>query len=735
MYQNKINYIKHFLDNNLDKSTTCSSNGSNTSDITPPTTPKQQNTNQTSILNISNITLSNLHNNPINLTHIKNINYKQLYDIQLCDIQLCELENPETQNYEKQFTKDNTEYIYNPNYNLLSINDIQPTNTTQTTNIPKSISSTIENNINTLFNICKSNLKSNVHPDTIKAIIVPYSPLGFKETGLGCASSYYQLYNRTKPIKKIILLCTNTTDTNQFISTSFKQIISYKSVSSSINSTLHFDTKIIEQLKPFIEINNDIIKNEISLINQLPFIETIAPNASIIPLLISNKIYLENKNIDKINNIIYILKKILKNDDTILICASNFTNTELNEELNKREKDMYTHCTIKNQDNKILQFIYDTINGIKSRSSKIDDILFIQNTPSHSIMTMYIFSLLLNIFSSIARIASSSSSSISSDDSGISVNSNKMNSILYPRITSYYTSIINKNIDLEHFLPSQLHNIINNNMSDTISDTIQNTISSISSIPSIPSISYIGVLFTTHPTIENNKSRVLENSFSDYEKIALIGFIKEQLYFNTNKTIAKYNTISKIINSPINSPVFKLHLGVFINLYKNNELRACIGTSETNNDEYTLENNIKRFIIELTTKETKCRDLLFQPITFDDINEKLNHFSMNVNILYHMKSINLTTFHSHQFNFGSDGLLFKYGVNDKHKCKYSLTSISKYFDKNMNKNNFLSELYKSIHSKEETINTLNTANTANTANTITNNTFKLFYNEGILINS
>ena len=57
------------------------------------------------------------------------------------------------------------------------------------------LKATIESNINTLFNISKSNLKSNVHPDTIKAILVPYSNLGFKETGLCCASSYYQLYN------------------------------------------------------------------------------------------------------------------------------------------------------------------------------------------------------------------------------------------------------------------------------------------------------------------------------------------------------------------------------------------------------------------------------------------------------------------------------------------------------------------------------------------------------------
>jgi hypothetical protein len=53
-------------------------------------------------------------------------------------------------------------------------------------------------------------------------------------------------------------------------------------------------------------------------------------------------------------------------------------------------------------------------------------------------------------------------------------------------------------------------------------------------------------------------------------------------------------------------------------------------------------------------------------------------------------------------------------------CKYSLTSISNYFDNNINtKEKLLTDLYKNI----------------NTINNKTIDTFKLFYNEGILINS
>ena len=738
------NYINHFLEKKLEKNNTSDttdtslSNSSDTSDITPPITPP--------IINLSNI--SSILNNDTDSSSIKNNNtYNNLHNINKNLNYISKellIKNIKCKQF-KQLNKDSPEHIYNPTYDLLIKNDDKLNNNNN------NISFTIENYINTLFNISKNNLKSNVHPDTIKAIVVPYSPLGLKEIGLCCASSYYQLYNRTKPIKKVILLCTNNIDTNNFISTSLTHITSYKNINkcklpdthldthldtsssihkdtSRVNNTntnisldkdklLKFDNIIIEQLKPNIEINNENIKNEIALINQLPFIETIAPNASIIPILISNKLYLDTTNTDKLNNIIYILKRILKNDDTILICVSNFTNTELSKELNFRKKDIFTNCSIKKQDNSILQFIYDTVSGIKSRSSKIDDILFIQNTPSNSTMTMYIFSQLLNNYSGICKNISSSSSSISSDDSGISVSSNKSNNILYSRITSYYTSIINKNIDLCNFSLSQFTCDITGNASN---DT------------SIHSISYIGLIFTSQPTIENNKIRVIENLFSEYEKIALIIFIKEQLYFHTNTNINLYDTIniynnynynynhiniSKIINAPINTPIFKLNLGLFITLYKNNKLRACIGTSETNNDDYTIENNIKRFILDLSTKETKCRDLLFKPITSDEIND----ITFNINILYHMKTININTFYSNQFNLGCDGLLFKPSVNDTKQCKYSLTSISKYFNNNINKDIFLNELCKTIN--------ISYNNQTNT------NLYKLFYNEGILINS
>ena len=183
-------------------------------------------------------------------------------------------------------------------------------------------------------------------------------------------------------------------------------------------------------------------------------------------------------------------------------------------------------------------------------------------------------------------------------------------------------------------------------------------------------------------------------------------------------------------------------------------MRACIGTSETNNDEFTLEKLIKKFIIEITTKETKCRDIIFAPIIFDEINDIINKLNFNINILYHMKTIHIDKYYSNTFKFGYDGLLFKSisnsknnhdnndsnnvnndnndnndnninninnvnNVNDSiYQYKYSLTSISNYFDNKINdKESLLNELSKSMN--------FNT----------TLDTFKLFYNEGIVINS
>jgi hypothetical protein len=192
---------------------------------------------------------------------------------------------------------------------------------------------------------------------------------------------------------------------------------------------------------------------------------------------------------------------------------------------------------------------------------------------------------------------------------------------------------------------------------------------------------------------------------------------------------------------PINTPMFKTHLALFITIVdKNNKLRGCIGTSETNNDEYTIENNIKRFVLDLSTKETKCRDLLFQPITFDE----LHNLIFNINILYHIKTISIDKYYSNQFKFGCDGLLFQslVTINDKtktnNKCKYSLTSILKYFNNNTNTNTD-TDTNTDTNTDTDTDTNYNKVKLIKehlkNINDTKQNEFKLFYNEGLLINS
>ena len=184
--------------------------------------------------------------------------------------------------------------------------------------------------IKNLFTIAKTHLKSNVNPDTIKGILVPHS--GIRYSGLCSASTYSQLLGRTQPIKRIIILCTNHQSSENFISTSYTDIESYNN-----NTNLKIDTKIIQYLKEYIQIDDNKINEEHSFFNQLPFIEYIIAqsnknysnfsnisNVLLLPLLISNSINLIDLKIrNNIKKILITLLELLKNEDTILICNSN----------------------------------------------------------------------------------------------------------------------------------------------------------------------------------------------------------------------------------------------------------------------------------------------------------------------------------------------------------------------------------------------------------------------------
>ena len=365
-----------------------------------------------------------------------------------------------------------TNLIYKPNYesswfqteNLLSIDSYikilyNITKLYLDTNINTNI------NTNTNININKST-SENTHTranrddsNTVKAIVVPHS--GLRSSGLCAASAYYQLTRRLTPIKRIILFCTDhgkadSSNENSFISTSYTDIASY----TGIGNTIQIDTKSIEQLKTYILIDNPRFQNEYSFNTQIPFIESInhtsntshtssskTKNVLLLPFMISNKLNLNNKkNSNNIRAIMAFLKELLLNEDTVLICTSDFSH--INGEYETKVKT-FIYQNIRKYDNSILQFIYNELNGVRTYTSNIDDILFINNAPSCGTMSMYLFAKLLNSYTGFQYYnALSSTDSSSSSNSSKNSSSSRNTRALYPRISCYYTSLIRNKINI-----------------------------------------------------------------------------------------------------------------------------------------------------------------------------------------------------------------------------------------------------------------------------------------------
>ena len=362
----------------------------------------------------------------------------------------------------------------------------------------------LSNYINQLYSISEKYLKYNVNPDTIKGIFVPHS--GIRYSGLCSASAYSHLNGRKYPIKRIILLCTNHNSGNEsslgFISTTYTNISSYHSNNNNNNTqqSLNIDTKSLNKLKPHLHFNDKLFQEEHSFYNQLPFIESITPRASkllILPFLISNNINLLDKSIaNNIRVVITYLIELLKNKDTIIICTSDLSHINGHFQ-HKISSNIFNN--IRKQDNEIIQFLYDGVNGVNKRSQKIDDILFIQNAPSCGTLAIYFFAKILNnVYGKITCESSSGvcdgiskSSSSSSDEKSPIVNKKfnlssitkykfkyTVSSKLHPKLTCYYTSLMRDKIDIMKFNPSQLNTILE------IKDMTQS------------SISYAGIIFT-----------------------------------------------------------------------------------------------------------------------------------------------------------------------------------------------------------------------------------------------
>jgi AmmeMemoRadiSam system protein A/AmmeMemoRadiSam system protein B len=501
---------------------------------------------------------------------------------------------------------------------------------------------TLEMYLKRLFIIARDNLSCNLNKDTTKAILVPHA--GIRYSGLCSASAYYELYNRTNKITKIILLCTHhqppsTPEGINIIGTSYSKITSYRTAKPKLS----IDTKTMEKLSPYIEINDKAFNDEHAFFNQIPFIETIAPDAAICPLLIGN-MALNANNHYKIKEILQILKRLAERDGTVVICTSDLSHINGHFE---HKINTYIPQNIRRSDSEILQFLYNVAGGSKSRTSKIDELLLIQNSPACGMMAMYLFGKLLNLIAKDTNgfSSSDSSDSNSSGDSSTTARIRNMNSF-NSRVSCYYTSQMRQHINIFDFDKMDLIPHLDNT-------DLNNSLNS--------SVSYSGVVFTSQPNIQIRKMRKIDMLCSEYEKIALLGLAREQLYYKLLGTKIPDGLIRVIA-----SPVFQLNLGVFTTLYKKGELRGCIGTLEPS-DEDTIESNVKKYVIDSAFRDSRFPT----PVAMSEF----NMLEFSITILYKLKPITLNEYFGSKFVLGRDGILVARGQ----KRGYFLPSVAKEF--------------------------------------------------------
>ena len=141
--------------------------------------------------------------------------------------------------------------------------------------------------IKKLFSIVRSNLSCNVEANTTKAILVPHA--GIKYSGLCAASAYYELTNRTQPIKNIILLCTSHINLSGSVGVLNIMAPRFNKIRPSKKGHfLSVDTQFIDKIKHLMGMDNldgTHFQEEHSFFNQIPFLEIVAPNARICPVV------------------------------------------------------------------------------------------------------------------------------------------------------------------------------------------------------------------------------------------------------------------------------------------------------------------------------------------------------------------------------------------------------------------------------------------------------------------
>jgi uncharacterized protein (TIGR00296 family) len=166
------------------------------------------------------------------------------------------------------------------------------------------------------------------------------------------------------------------------------------------------------------------------------------------------------------------------------------------------------------------------------------------------------------------------------------------------------------------------------------------------------SVSYIGLIYTKQAYIQSKQTRKIANLLSQYEELALLGLAREQLFYHLIKADHNISMPTNLIR-PINSQVFSLELGIFTTLrYKDGKLRGCLGTLETGNDEFNIESNVKKYVVD-----TAIRDSRFEPIELSEFHK----LDISITVLYELAPITLNQYFTNKFQLGRDGILMKLG--------------------------------------------------------------------------
>lgn len=563
--------------------------------------------------------------------------------------------------------------------------------------------------IKNMLRLARDNLPCNVESDTTRAILVPHA--GIRYSGLCAASAYLELTNRTRPIKNIILLCTHHNPINAIESktSNRKQMLDIfaptfsKITTMNSKRSLAVDTDFITKIKHLVQQDRtgDLFRQEHAFFNQLPFLETVAPDAKICPLLIGNIIG-TNASFKTtglaLQALIRSLQDKLTKPDTILICSSDFSHINGHFE-HKIANNIFQN--IRRIDNETLQFLYNIVDGNEPRNRSIDNILFMQNSSVCGIMAIYLFGKVLNALANSYVNGGSNSSSDSGSESSINKITNRLrnstvndNKYLYSRVSCYYNSITREGVNMDARFDKK-------------------TLTPLYEIKSTEksSVSYVGLIYTKQPYIQPRKQRRIESMMTAYEELALLQLTREQLFYNlASATMTKIPT--NLIR-PVNAQVFGLGLGVFVTLrnHKTGALRGCIGTLETNNDEYNIESNVKKYVIEAA-----FRDSRFSSIEIDEF----YHLDIAITILYTLQPITINQYYTGKFKLGRDGLLMKIG----NKQGYFLPSVATDLELRgaIGKDKLLNELCREKVAGCDT----KTAFLKNNMNNV-----QLFYNEGL----